>query len=87
MGGLPRRSRCGEGGSNPVKVNQTSFEAGKLNGNPTFLCSGIPENCAFLAKSSEPSFRMTNEKFSITNCQFRPGALVAALPRCVLASS
>ena len=23
--GLPRRSRCGEGGSNPVKVNQTDL--------------------------------------------------------------
>jgi hypothetical protein len=43
-----------------------------------FLCSAIPENRAFLAKFSEPSFRMTNEKFSMTNFQFRLSALVAA---------
>jgi hypothetical protein len=42
------------------------------------LRSAIPENCAFLAKLSEPSFRMTNEKFSMTNFQFNLTALVAA---------
>jgi hypothetical protein len=42
------------------------------------LCSEIPENCSFLAKFSEPSFRMANEKFSMTNFQFRLSALVAA---------
>jgi hypothetical protein len=31
-----------------------------------------------LAKFSEPSFRMTNEKFSMTNFQFGLNALVAA---------
>jgi hypothetical protein len=36
------------------------------------LCS---ENRAFLAKFSEPSFRMTNEKFSMTNFQFSLSAL------------
>jgi hypothetical protein len=47
------------------------------------LCGSIPENCAFLTKFSEPSFRMTNEKFSMTNSQFRPGAFRCGLPRCV----
>jgi hypothetical protein len=41
-------------------------------------CSAIPENCSFLAKFSEASFQMTNEKFSMTNFQFRLSALVAA---------
>jgi hypothetical protein len=43
--------------------------------NQSFLCSAIPENCAFLAKFSEPSFRMTNEKFSMTD--FQSALLVA----------
>ena len=42
------------------------------------LCSTIPENCAFLAKFSVSFFRMTNDKFSMTNSQFRLGVLVAA---------
>jgi hypothetical protein len=41
------------------------------------LCSAISENCTFLAKFSESSFRMTNEKFTMTNSQFRFSALVA----------
>jgi hypothetical protein len=45
--------------------------------------SAIRENCAFLAKLSEASFPITNDKFSIANFQFRLGALVAAMPRCV----
>jgi hypothetical protein len=48
------------------------------------LRSAIPENRAFLAKLSEPSFRMTNEKFSMTNFQFRLSALVAACRAAVL---
>jgi len=51
-----------------------------------FLCSAIPENRAFLAKFSEPSFRMTNEKFSMTNFQFRLSALVAACRAVTLAT-
>jgi hypothetical protein len=51
---------------------------GEYHGKQTFLCSAIPEKCAFLAKFSEPSFRMTNEKFSMTYFQFRLNALVAA---------
>jgi hypothetical protein len=43
-----------------------------------FLRSAIPENRAFLAKFSKPSSQMTNEKFSMTNFQFRLSALVAA---------
>jgi hypothetical protein len=46
------------------------------------LASAIPENRAFLAKFSKPSFRMTNEKFPMTNLQFSLSALVAAPPRC-----
>ena len=42
------------------------------------LCIAIPGNCAFLAKVSKSSCRMTNEKFSMTNFQFRLSALVAA---------
>jgi hypothetical protein len=42
------------------------------------LCSAIPENCAFLAKFPERSSPMTNDKFSMTNSQFRLGVLVAA---------
>jgi hypothetical protein len=42
------------------------------------LCSAIHENCAFLAKFSELSFEMTNDKFSMTNFQFRLSDLVAA---------
>jgi hypothetical protein len=76
--GPVRRRRSGEGGSNPVKVRQTSSKGSKRMGNPAFLCSAIPENRAFFAKFSEPSFRMTNEKFSMTNFQFRLSALVAA---------
>jgi len=45
---------------------------------PLRLCSAIPENCVFPAQSSKPSFRMTNEKFSMTDSQFRRSALVAA---------
>jgi hypothetical protein len=46
--------------------------------NVLILCSAIPGNCAFLAKFSKSSCRMTNEKFSMTNFQFRLSALVAA---------
>jgi len=42
------------------------------------LCGAIPENCAFLAKFPERSSPMTNDKFSMTNFQFRLGVLVAA---------
>jgi hypothetical protein len=49
-----------------VKISQSASDFG-----PAWrLCSAIPENRAFLAKFSEPSFRMTNEKFSMTNFQF-----------------
>ena len=48
--------------------------------------SAMPENRVCVARLSEPTFRMTNEKFSMTNFQFRRSALVAALPRCALAS-
>jgi hypothetical protein len=41
--------------------------------------SPIPEKCAFLEKFSEPPFQMTNDKFSMTNFQFRLSALVAAV--------
>jgi hypothetical protein len=44
------------------------------------LCSAIPENCAFLAKFAEPSFQMTNDKFSIQTQHVGCG-----LPRCVFA--
>ncbi len=49
------------------------------------LCSANSKNASFLAKFSEPSFRMTNERFSMTNFQFRRSGLVAALPRRVFA--
>ena len=44
------------------------------------LFSAIPDNCAFLAKFSESSSQMTNDKFSMTNSQFRLSPLVAACP-------
>ena len=42
------------------------------------LCSAIYENSAFLAKFSESPSPMTNDKFSMTNSQFRFPPLVAA---------
>ena len=61
--------------------DELAIEADRSCASEPCLCSAIPENRAFLAKFSEPSFRMTNEKFSMTNFQFRLSALVAALPR------
>ena len=72
------------------KANNVRFHTAVSNAPPRPLCpttnketeAGFTgENCAFLAKSSEPPFRMTNEKFSMTHFQFRPGAFGCGLPR------
>jgi len=63
----------------------SSAPSAKSAVHPLRLRSAIPENCLFLAKFSERSFRMTNDKFSMRNFQFRRSPLVAALPRCALA--
>jgi hypothetical protein len=42
------------------------------------VSTAIPGDCAFLAKFSKSPSQMTNEKFSMTNFQFRLSALVAA---------
>ena len=56
----------------------SSVPSAKSAVHPLRLRSAIPDNCVLLAKSSEPSFRMTNEKFSMIDSQFRRSALVAA---------
>jgi hypothetical protein len=56
----------------------SSVPSAKSAVHPLRLRSAIPDNCVLLAKSSEPSFRMTNEKFSMKDSQFRRSALVAA---------
>jgi hypothetical protein len=44
----------------------------------SLLCSANPRNSSFLAEFSKRCFPMTNDKFSMTNSQFRFSTLVAA---------
>jgi hypothetical protein len=60
-----------------IRSCPSSVPSAKSAVHPLRLGGALPENCVFLAKSSEPSFRMTNQKFSMTDFQFRRRALVA----------
>jgi hypothetical protein len=69
-----------------ICVNLWPIPISAAAGRAAPFCSAIPENCAFLAKFPERCSPMTNDKFSMTNSQFRSTTLVAAPPRCAFAA-
>jgi hypothetical protein len=66
------------GESNSVKPGQTSFKEVRPNVRSAFIGNAIPVNRTLLEKRSEPSSQMPNDRFSMTNSQFRLNPSVAA---------